>query len=345
MTQVSPPTVCRFFLFCLSLLMTCLASDASLATGSVQAANTAKSIHLRSPANDVLVYARRGWIWITDGAGKNPERLFQGSLPSISPDGRYITYFTSAKIQQTPPADAVLWMFNRKSKKSNVLVPSVISTSPPCWSSDSSRIAYLSRNKAGTNTVMMRNADGTDAQRVFSEGDHGSGFLCSLSFTPDGGLLLHDMQHMYSLSAKGELIEKVPLSEIMGKDLEMSTSSDRIMVCPTDKTLLLFTRSIPGTALFDKIMHEPNTALFLHDRWLGAGKNFRVTAKDITAFYPVWSPDCRWIYFIGYKDTEATESDLFRMYRIDRFGTNLKELGYGENLDVTSSLKHTFTAQ
>lgn len=339
MKQASVRTICRFSLFCLSLLILGLASNSSLFANAVQAANISRSSHLRTPANDVLVYERGGWIWITDGAGKRPERLFEGSLPSISPDGRYIAYFKSTDIHpQTPPADSVLWLFARESKKAKKLVSSGISISSPSWSRDSSRIACLSRNKVGINTVMILHVDGTNVKSVFSEGDYGSGFLCSLFFTPDGGLLFHDMQYIYSLNAKGKLIEKVSLSEIMGKDMETITSSDRIMVCPADKNLLLFTRSVPGTPLFDKIMHEPNTALFLHHRGLGVKKNFRVTAKEITAFYPVWSPDCKWIYFIGYKDTQATENDLFRMYRIDRFGTNLKELGPGENLDVASGI-------
>jgi hypothetical protein len=336
MKQASISTIRCLFLS-LSVLIIGLASDLSLVAGAVQAANISKATHLRTPSDDVLVYERRGWIWIMDGSGRSPERLFQGSLPSISPDGRYIAFFKPADIQQMPPADTVLWVFGRENKKSNKLVSAGISTSPPSWSKDSSRLAYLSMNTTGTHTVMTLRADGTDVKGIFSEREQGAGFLYSLSFTPDGGLLFHDMRNMYSLNAKGELIEKVSLAEIIGKDLEMTTSSDRIMVCPTDKTLLVFTHSVDGTPLFDKIMHEPNTALFLHDRRLGVGKNFRVTDKEITAFNPVWSPDCKWIYFIGYKDTQAAESDLFRMYRIERFGTNLKELGLGETVGVASS--------
>jgi Tol biopolymer transport system component len=72
-------------------------------------------------------------------------------------------------------------------------------------------------------------------------------------------------------------------------------------------------------------MHEPNSALSIHDRWTGKGKNMRITPPDITAFDPVWSMDGKRVYFIGYRDTQASEADLFRIWRVERFGGGLRE--------------------
>jgi hypothetical protein len=40
------------------------------------------------------------------------------------------------------------------------------------------------------------------------------------------------------------------------------------------------------------------------------------------------------IYFIGYRDTQAAGEALFRVLRVDRFGSNLRELTLGESVSV-----------
>ena len=158
---------------------------------------------------------------------------------------------------------------------------------------------------------------------IFSEGEVGSGPFCSLSFTPNGDLLVHDMLIAYWLGVKGKVREAVPLARILDASAEMVRGTDRLAVCPTDPTVLVFSHPTLGTPRFEKIMHEPNTALSLHDRWLGTGKNMRITPRGITAFDPVWSRDGKRLYFVGYKDTRASDADLFRIYRMERFGTGL----------------------
>jgi WD40-like Beta Propeller Repeat. len=39
----------------------------------------------------------------------------------------------------------------------------------------------------------------------------------------------------------------------------------------------------------------------------------QITPREVTAFDPVWSRDGKRVYFIGYRDTQAADADLFRI--------------------------------
>jgi len=288
------------------------------------------------PAEDLLVFQRQGWIWTTDGNGRSPARLIEGSLPAVSPDGRRIAFFKMPGGEAAADA-AALWVYDRKTRSAAPVAQGLAVTSAPAWSVDGLRIACLARNDSGMSRVVVMGADGANRKTVFSaEADAAS--LWALSYTPDGGVLIcHDMSEIYYLAETGAVRERVPLDRILGTAVNMITSADRFTVCPTDRTLLAFTCSVPGTRRFERIMHEPNTAIFLYDGFVGRGKNFRVTPAEITAFDPVWSPDGRRLYFTGYRDTQAAEADLFRIFRIDRYGTGLRELCRGESPSVAAS--------
>jgi Tol biopolymer transport system component len=62
----------------------------------------------------------------------------------------------------------------------------------------------------------------------------------------------------------------------------------------------------------------------------------QITPREITAFDPVWSVDGKRVYFVGYRDTQANDAELFRILRVDRFGSGLKELAQGESVSVGS---------
>ena len=113
------------------------------------------------------------------------------------------------------------------------------------------------------------------------------------------------MRFVYRVALGGTVVDRVAVEAITGTSPDSVTSSDRFVPSPVDPTVLAFTRNVPGSARFEATMHEPNTAIFIHDRWLGHGKNLRVTGQEVTAFDPVWSPDGRHLYFTGYRDSQA----------------------------------------
>jgi hypothetical protein len=284
-------------------------------------------------AGDVLVYERQGWIWTCDGNGKAEKRLVQGARPGVDPQGRMIAFFRPSRGDASADSSD-LWVYHLERGSEALVLESIFSASSAVWSADSRSLALLVRDAESLTSLIVAQADAGALKTVLREGEGGVGYLCTLSVTPEGALLTHDMVNAYWVHPEGGVTRTVPLTKIMGSGAGMVTSSDSLAACPTDPTVLVFSHRVPGTPLFEKIMHEPNSALSLHDSWVGVGKNMRITPLEITAFDPVWSRDGRRIYFIGYKDTQASDEDLFRVLRIDRFGSGLKELVLGESVSV-----------
>lgn len=286
-----------------------------------------------APGDDVVVFVRQEWIWQCDGNGKRPRRLIEGVLPGLRPDGGRLAFF---RTQGDPGQEkAELWLLDMAtgSTSSFGFVPRP--GSPPVWIG--SVVAYLAMDDQARTLIVTVETTGPQIRTIFTEGDHGTGFLCSLAAAADNTLLVHDMRNLLRIDLQGRLVATTPLSRIMGRYAENVTSSDRLAVCPTDPTVMVFSHSVPGTKLFERVMHEPNTALSLHDSFVGVGKNMRITAAEITAFDPVWSRDGKCLYFVGYRDTQAAEADLFRVFRVGRFGSDLKELTLGEQVCVGAS--------
>lgn len=155
----------------------------------------------------------------------------------------------------------------------------------------------------------------------------------SLGWLGDGSAVtVHDMQRLGVIGLDGRAPEWVPLVDMIGERGQMLSSSDRVLASPSDPTVFAYTRMVPGTARFESAMHEPNTAPFLHDRFLGRGKNLRLSAEDMTVVDVGWAPDGRSLYLSGYPDRHLREHDPFRVYRIGRDGRGLTELGRGERV-------------
>ena len=286
-----------------------------------------------SPAGegDVLFFSRHGWVWRCDADGGGRARLVEGFLPAARPDGRAVVFFRPAGSSGDLTE---LWVHDLPGGETRRLASDLAAASAPVWFHDGSALAVLARDDRARTRIVTLAPDGSGLRTVFSEGEEGAGFLCSLSTVPDGSLLVHDMAFAYWLNPDGGVQKRVPLEAVMGTDAAGVTSSDRLAVCPTDPDLLVFSHACRGTARFESVMHEPNTSLSLHDHWLGKGKNMRILPEDMTGFDPVWSPDGMRIYFIGYRDVQASDDDLFRIFRVERFGSGLKELGMGEAVSV-----------
>lgn len=285
------------------------------------------------PAGDVVVYERQGWIWTCDGNGQGEKRLTQGFRPGIDAGGRMIAFFRPSRSDPSGNMSD-LWVYHLDSGHERLVLESLFAASSPAWSAGAKSIALLVRDAQSQTSLVVTKADGRDAQTVLREGDGGAGFLCSLSVTPEGQFMTHDMVNAYWVKPEGGLPRRLALTKIMGSGAKNVTSSDSFAVCPTDPAVLVFSHAVSGTALFEKIMHEPSSGLSLHDSWVGVGKNMRITPPEITAFDPAWSGDGKRVYFIGYRDTQAADADLFRVWRVDRFGANLKELTLGESVSV-----------
>ena len=320
--SVSSGVAVMALVFCLFALTARAASD-----------GLSKVPQSRGAAGDVLVYERQGWIWSCDGEGGNQKRLIRGARPGLSADGRLIAFFRPSEGKNSEEMSD-LWIYDAKSAAERRIASALFAASSPVWSGQGAWVAFLARDARALTRIVVLAADGSGLRVPLREGDEGAGFLCALSITPEDSLLVHDMSNAYWVDPAGGVLKSVPLEKIMGSLATGVTSSDTFSVCPADETVLVFSHAVPGTALFEKIMHEPSSALSLHDSWVGVGKNMQIMPQDVTAFDPVWSRDGKRIYFIGYKDTQAADAELFRVLRVDRFGSGLKELVPGEGVAV-----------
>lgn len=205
------------------------------------------------------------------------------------------------------------------------------------WSSDGSQLAFIETDAEFRSHLMLWVPE-NKPNRVISASMSKTGtlgFWWSLGWTSDGSALtVHDMTKLYQFAPDGRVVNIIPLIEIIDDGLETITSTDRVLPSPHDLSLFAYTRLVPGSSLFSSVMHEPNSALFLHNKFLGRSKNLRITGESITVLDMTWTPDGKSLYFAGFEDTQAAENYPFRIYRIDLHDLSITELLKGERVSV-----------
>jgi Tol biopolymer transport system component len=97
----------------------------------------------------------------TDGTGKTrlTNNLFQDSLPSVSPDGTKIAFFS------TRDGDGEIYVMNIDGSNVTRLTNSPGEDAHPMWSPDGSQITFHTR-RFGTLDIMVMNADGSNPRLV-----------------------------------------------------------------------------------------------------------------------------------------------------------------------------------
>ena len=161
---------------------------------------------------DVLAFAREGSVWVCTGDGGGRRELCPGFLPGLGPDGRTVAFFRSGGGKGQDSADE-LWLHDLVSGGERRLAAGLAAYSPPVWSGDGRTVAVLARDGQGMTQIVALRSDGSGRRILFAEGDSGAGFLCSLSPSPDGALVTHDMVAAYWIGPDGKLKERVPLEE------------------------------------------------------------------------------------------------------------------------------------
>ena len=288
-----------------------------------------------SSRRERVAFEREGQVWLLDAGA--PERpVARGGCPALSPDGTRLAFCrVSGRVPDGGPDTVVTRPLAQGPERVWVgeETPGVVGDL--AWSPDDERLAFLFHLASGGNEVRLLDPAGGRAVPVPLERGRDPASLWGLAWAPDGrSLVAHDMSQLLRFTLDGHVLERIPLPELTGARIEGVTSSDRYVPSPRDGTLYAYTGSVPGTARFEAVMHEPNTALFLHDRFLGRGKNLRLTGKEVTAFDPVWSADGEYLYFTGYRDTQAREPYPFRILRVHRTGRGLREIARGERPSV-----------
>jgi Tol biopolymer transport system component len=192
----------------------------------------------------------------------------------------------------------------------------------PAWSPSGDLVAFMYQQK----DLFIVRADGSGRQKIFVVP---GGVYQPPVWAPDGkSLFVADMENLIQVDLTGKQLATTPLAAFTGRK-ETISSSDRFAPNPRDPELWVFTMGVPGTPKFERTFNEPVNALFLYDR--RTGKRIRLSPADMLAMSPCWSRDGNLIYFSGYREPHYRERDPFRIYRINRDGSGLTELGKGED--------------
>ncbi len=281
----------------------------------------------------VLAVERRGAIHLWH-AREGVREFVQGSCAALDRDARRLAYCTPERDTDHPGRNLHVRMLDGSATRWTHTARAGSFISEAAWSPDGLQLAFIETDAQYRSHVMLW-APGSPARRLASapavECDH----WWSLGWLADGSAVsVHDMETLSLIELEGRLRESLPLSALIDADLSMIASTDRVLPAPHDTTVFAYTRMVPGTALFAQAIHEPNSALLMHDRFVGRGKNFRLTAADVTVIDVAWTPDGRSLYFSGYLDRHASENDPFRIYRIGRDGRGMRELLRGERVSV-----------
>lgn len=283
-----------------------------------------------NPTPDALVYGDRTSVYFLAANATVPRKLAKGNFPALSPDRKLVAYCTPIDATKSAPETVSVMLFDLATGKTSAVFTAHAWASQLHWSPNGDKILLTLAFLNGKRELTIIAPDGTHKQKVIGGGEQGVNDVFSPRWAPDGqSIFFQDMTSLIQVDLEGRVIGRTPLAEIT-EEKESITSADSFVFSPTEPKVLLYTRSVPGSKLFERTFGEPNTALFLNE---GQNKK-RLSAVNMLAMDPVWSRDGRFIYFTGYYDREGRAAYPFKIYRINRDGSGLIQITSGENPGV-----------
>ncbi len=274
-----------------------------------------------------IVFVRDGYIYLLSVNQKEPRKLIKGEFPSLSNDGSEVAYTLPQERTSPKPADAVLMLLDIESGKSRELLKKKGFVSDLRFAPDGDFVLFSLLTFDGNSKLEVLNTAGEESFAINEANKEIDDFFGPVWAKDGKTIYFHDMKNLFHVSFDGQILESTPLTTFTG-DQDAITSSDWYLPSPADSNLLLFTQLVDGTPLFDKTFGEPNTALFLYD--YSKKTKRRLTAENLFAVGPVWSPDGQTIYFTGYYDRNGSALYPFKVFKIKVEGTGLTELAAGE---------------
>lgn len=119
----------------------------------------------------------------------NPTSPDGGAAPTLSPDGRRIAFFRYGDKDTggpTPPRVSAIWIVDSDGQNLRQVSPTTLDAQSPRWSSDGTRIVFVSRSEPlGTaGDIYTMRPDGADVRRLTTDG-----ISTAATWMPDGRIL------------------------------------------------------------------------------------------------------------------------------------------------------------
>ncbi len=281
---------------------------------------------------DALVFGDRAWVYYLQPNTTKPRQIAKGNFPALSPSGQYVAYITPLDQTKSAPETVKVMVFDLGSGSTSTIFQANAWAAHLRWSSRADYLLLTLAYLNGKRELDIISADGSKQQKLIGTGEQGANDVFSPVWAHDGkSIYFHDMENFFQLGLDGKVMAKTPLG-VIADEKESITSADTFVPSPIDENVIAYTRSVPGTKLFERAFGEPNTALFIYNK--RTRTRHRVTAPDMLALDPVWSADGLNIYFSGYRDREGRAAYPFKIYRINLDGTGLVQIASGENPGV-----------
>lgn len=243
-----------------------------------------------------------GGVVCLQTSSQEVDTLGPGFYPALSPDG-----FRIAFIRDVPGSGASqIVVLNRASGEEEVVLESADPLMDLSWSPDGNALAFVSASPDGSRALEVCAPDGSLLTTLWSgPGAQGLVFLRP-SWLPDSkGLLFNDESALYRIFLDGTMREWITV-EAITHNLSALSLSDRFAVCPSDTTLIAYTRLLPATTSLTVATSVSSThALFVYD--IDSGSSLQMTTSDMCALDPVWASDGSVMVFWGYDSGMARE--------------------------------------
>ncbi|OPX22925.1 MAG: hypothetical protein B1H03_03155 [Planctomycetales bacterium 4484_113] len=222
---------------------------------------------------------------LTGAARQNPLGMLS---PALSPDGNQLAFAYQGDV----------WVVRAEGGQARRLTVSTAYESRPVWSPDGERIAFIS-NRDGNYDIYVIPAAGGLPQRL----TYHSGNDYVADWNPDGSKLLFLAQRAYWGDDIWELDiasgdERLVLRDQSGfHDARYSPDGSRILVSR-------------GATSWVRKGYRGSAAMHLWTFDINGGDPRQLTDFAGSDFWPNWSPDGRFIYFIGDRNGER---EVFRI--------------------------------
>ena len=235
----------------------------------------------------------------------------------ISPDGKWVAYTLSTVDVAADKSDTDVWMTSWDGKQHLRMTTSPESESAPRWSPDGRWLAFLSSRpgKAKGNQVWLLDLNGGEAQQFTDV----KGRLSSYDWSPDGKKLLLVMADR---DANDPADDDRPAGAAPGANAK----APKPIVIDRYK----FKQDIQG------YLTQPGARLYLFD--VESKKAEALTDAALEAAAPSWSPDGKWIAFMGRSGKDAERYNTTNVFVMEsRAGGMPREITHYDGVHGSAS--------